>query len=141
MAVYNPETTIMNISGVDIDGFAEGSFIKVKRTKDLYSMKSGGHGDVIDVKNPDRSGTITISIISTFNTNDFLSGLLLADESAPNGTKRVPILIKDTNGKTLCTGSGRLKGWPELDRGVEEKAVEWVFNVGNLRMFIGGNDD
>ncbi len=139
MTVYNPESTIMNVAGVDIDGFAEGSFIKVKRTKDLYTMKSGGHGDIIDVKNPDRSGTITISIMSPFKTNDFLSSILLADEIAPNGTKRIPILIKDTNGTTLCSGSGRLKGWPEIDRGVEEKPIEWVFNMAYLKIFIGGN--
>nr|BFD33729.1 hypothetical protein GTC16762_33480 [Pigmentibacter ruber] len=141
MTLYNPESTIVNIGGVEVTGFADGSFIKVKRTKDLYTLKSGAHGDSIFVKNPDRTGTISVTIISTFKTNDKLSALLLADEIAPNGTKEIPIIVKDTNGLTLCTGLGRLKGWPELERSVEEKPIEWTFLVRNLRMFLGGTDD
>ncbi len=80
MTLYNPESTIVNIGGVEVTGFADGSFIKVKRTKDLFTMKSGAHGDSIFIKNPDRTGTISITIISTFKTNDKLSTLLLADE-------------------------------------------------------------
>ena len=137
--MYDPKSTALIIAGVIVEGFASGTFIKVKRNKETYSQKVGGHGDVVDVRSVDKSGTITITLLAQSNTNTALSTLLAADENAPYGTMAIPIILKDSNGSTICTASGRLKGWPEIDVSEEHPNREWVFLCRNLQMFIGGS--
>jgi hypothetical protein len=139
--LYNPESFILLIAGLEVDGFSDGSFIKIKRNKDLYTQKVGAKGDVVDIKSADRTGTLTMSIFSTAASNQTLSGLILADEKAKNGTKNIPILLRDTNGNTAATAFGRIKNWPEIDKGIEEKAYEWVFNLRDLTINIAGSED
>ena len=137
---YSPDSTVFIIAGVICQGYASGSFIKVKRNKETYSQKVGGHGDVVDVRSMDKTGTITITLLAASNTNDALSALLSADELAPYGTMNIPLMIKDNNGTTIVAGNGRIKGWPEVEVSDDEPHREWVFLVQNLQFFVGGHN-
>lgn len=138
--MYDPKSTIFIVAGVICEGFANGSFIKVKRNKEVYTQKVGGHGDVVDVRSVDKTGTITITLLAASNTNDALSALLSADELAPYGTMNIPLMVKDSNGSTIVAGNGRIKGWPEVEVSEDEPHREWVFLVQNLQYFIGGHN-
>ena len=139
MATYNPSSVALIIAGVIVEGYADGTFIKVKRNKDLYSQKVGAYGDVVKVRSADKSGTLSVTLLATSNTNDFLSALLLADEAASNGTTEVPLMLKDNNGNTIIAGNGHIKGWPEVDISVDVPNREWTLNMSCLQIFIGGN--
>ena len=136
---YDPRSVNLICGGVVVSGYADGSFIKVKRNKDLYTQKVG-RDDVIDVRSTDRTGTISVTLLAASNTNDVFSALLELDEASPYGTMSIPLLVKDANGSTLMTGTGRLKGWPEVEFSMEESHREWVFNVSNLKFFVGGHN-
>lgn len=138
--MYDPKSTTLIVAGVVVSGYADGSFIKVKRNKETFTQKVGAHGDVVDVRSTDKTGTITATILANSNTNDAFSALLAADELAPYGSMAVPLMIKDANGTTLIAGSGRIKKWPDIEFSVDEPSREWEFICSNLQFFVGGHN-
>jgi hypothetical protein len=139
MPIYDPKSVTFIVAGVVISGFDEDEFINAERNTDLYKQKVGRDG-VIEVRSTDRTGKITVKLLSSSFSNDFFSGLLALDEASPYGTMSVPLLIKDANGATAAAGVGRIKGWPKLGYGSNPTGREWVFNVQNLKIFIGGHN-
>lgn len=139
--IYNPECFILLIGGVEVDGFSDGAAIKIQRAVEVYKLKSGIKGDVVEIKNPNKTGTMKLSIFSTSPTNQAFSALLIADENVTNGTKRLPILLRHTNGPTAVTAMARISKWPELQVDADEKAIEWEFSLTDLRINIAGVKD
>lgn len=136
--IYNPECFILLIGGVEVDGFSDGTAIKIQRAVEVYKLKSGIKGDVVEVKNPNKTGTMKLSIFSTSPTNLAFSTLLHADEIVTNGTKRIPIILRHSDGLTAVTAMGRIVKWPELQVDADEKAIEWEFSLTDLRINIAG---
>lgn len=137
--MYDPKSTTLIVSGVIVSGYASGTFIKVKRNKEIFTQKVGAHGDVVDVRSADRTGQITITLLAQSNTNDAFSLLLQIDEKAPYGSKSLPLILKDMNGTTIIGGLGRIKGWPDLDFMEDEPTREWTFLVSDMQYFVGGH--
>lgn len=138
LSTYSSEDVQITVGGVTISGAADASFCTVARTSDTWSMKIGSGGEVARSKNPDRSGRITLRLLSTSDSNDYLSGLFLADDLSNSGI--VPVMIKDGNGTSLFTAPQAWVVKPaDADFDKEANEREWMLDCAELISFVGGN--
>lgn len=134
---YSPEKIDVIVNGFALSGFATDSIVTIERSEDAFELYSGADGEIGRSKNPNRSGTITIMLASTSESNETLSALAIADELSGIGT--FPILVKDNNGTTLAASG---EAWvqkiapSELARTINDR--EWIIQCARLDMFVGG---
>ena len=137
---YDPAGVTVSVGGYPIQGFADGTFINVERSADLFSKVVGADGFTSRSKSNDRSGTVTITLKQTSPSNDVLAGIQLLDEVSNQGV--VPVMVKDINGNTLVfSESGWIRKAPTIEEGRDLTDREWAFDCADLDMFAGGNDE
>jgi len=137
---YDPSQVIITVAGTPMSGFADGTFISAMRSEDAFTKSSGADGVTSRAKSSDRSGEITLTLAQTSPSNDVLSGIALADELTNTGV--VPIIIKDASGRTnLFSGNGWIRKTPESVFSKEIENREWIFDIADMDVFVGGNGD
>ncbi len=100
---YDPKQVSVIIGVAPLSGFADGDFVTVERNEDNWTLLVGADGESTRAKNANKSGKVTIRLMSESVSNDTLSDLQIADElggNAPFG-----ILIKDSLGRSLYTAA------------------------------------
>lgn len=136
---YSPKRVELIIGGVPLRGYADGTFISIERTSDAFTTNVGADGEVSRTHSADKTGKITITLQQTSDSNDFLSALVNADEISLLG--QVPVLLKDTNGRTLAESPF---AWVDKvansEFGNELSDREWVISCSELIVFVGGNN-
>jgi hypothetical protein len=137
---FDPAKVAVSFGGFPISGFAEGTFIRVERVADMFSMKTGSDGDTARVKSNNRAGTVTLTLMQTSLSNDALSGIAIADELSNTGV--VPIAIKDLSGATtFFSATGWIRKIPDWEPGGDDVVgIEWVIDAADIDIFIGGNN-
>ena len=134
---YDPKSVIITVGGVPMQGFADGTFVTVNRLNDSYSRHAGADGEVARAKSNDRRGEMTLTLAQTSLSNDILSGILVLDEKRNRGV--VPIAVKDLSGTTtFFSGTGWIRKPPDSPFGKEIDNREWVFDLAEVDVFIGG---
>lgn len=138
LATYDPGDVIFTFNGAVISGYAEDSFISVERTSDLYTMKTGGAGDVVRSRSRDRSATITFKLLQTSPANAILQAFADADQQ---GLGVGPVSVTDLlSTNSLCHGQlAWISKLPNAEYGKEAGEREWKIQCSNLEMAIGGN--
>ena len=135
---YDPAEVQLIVGGVPISGYADGTFISIERDEQAFNKVTGADGRTSRAKTNNRAGNITITLQQTSDSNDVLSGFMIADEATGDGV--VPVLVKDNSGRTLAATSA---AWVQQSPGQEySKDVEnreWVMDCSGIDMFIGGN--
>jgi hypothetical protein len=138
ITTYSPEKIDVIVNGVRIHGFAEGSLVSVESSSDTFTLVVGADGEPGRSHNPDKSGTITLTLKSDSDSNDYLSGLALADELSLVGT--FPVLVKDGNGTSLTTtDTAWVQKQPTAEHAREMNEREWVLQAARLIRFTGGS--
>lgn len=136
---YDPKAVVVNYGGVDLSGFADGSFIDIERSTDAYEKTTGADGRTDRVKLNDSSGMITITLQQTSDSNDYLSSVALLDENTSDAV--LPFMIKDFSGKSLyLSPSAWVKKIPNGGFDKQIGTREWQFDCTDLQMFHGGNN-
>ncbi len=142
LKVYNADEVVVVLGSVLIDsGLADGEFLRVEQDTDDTEDVVGTDGEVAVSRTNDRRATVTILVMQTSSGNDGLSTLSnLTREAAGMTGAILPLLIKDTNGRTLITGAN---AWVSRapDRSFDRTAQtnEWKIRVAQLARFDGGN--
>lgn len=137
---YDPNQVNLYISGILVTGFAEDTFIEVKRNEPIYKTKYGVRGDATRTRNANKSGTITFHLMQSAVANEKLSELVAADEIAAAGTIVFPVMIKDSSGTSLDSApEAWIIGYPDATYAREVKERTWVIECETLIRFIGGN--
>ena len=135
---YNPAEVSVIISGRIMDGFADGTFVSCGRNNDSWALTVGADGEGTRAKSNDRSGRLTLTLLQSSDSNEFLSELDLADELS--GTSTFPILVKDASGSSLYEAE---TAWivkpPDAPFSKTAENREWIIETDNLRMFAGKN--
>lgn len=137
---YEAKGLLINLGPIIIDGFADGEFISVSRTKPTFEIVEGSDGKVTRFKNHSVSATIQVSLMQTSATNDLFSALLRVDRGARNGAGILPFRLRDSNGRSIYAAP---EAWimtdPDVtfDRGPTTR--QWTIGCANLEMFTGGN--
>ena len=135
---YDPKLVIVTIGGVPMSGFADGTFVTVERDNDNFSKVSGADGITSRARSNDRGGALTLTLAQTSPMNDVLSGFAKADELSNAGI--VPVRIADLSGSTvLFAAFGWVKKPPAVEFSKEVSNREWVLDLADLDMRVGGN--
>jgi hypothetical protein len=135
---YDPGQVIVNFKGVDISGFAEGTFVNAQREKEAFTKAVGADGAVTRVRSRDRSGMVTVTLQAASPVNDVLSSIAISDEIFGDGVG--PLLVKDLLGNTLVDAeSAWIRKVPDIEFGDEASSREWAFDCAELTIKVGGN--
>lgn len=137
VVTYDPTQVIVTVNGSTLSGFVDGTFVAVERAVETFSKVVGAYGEVARVKSADRSGTMTLTLMQSSNSNLVLNALANQDEQSSTGV--VPIQVKDlsTNGAVFAA-EGWIKGKPKVEWGKEMSNREWVFELASVAITPGG---
>lgn len=113
--------------GLDLkEGVADGSFIKDQRTRQTWSQKDTGTGNVVQVRHPSKSGTLQITMDVESETHEQLCTLCELDDALKNAAS--PLLLTDNSkGKVFEYQKARPTGLPDEGRATEGGTVVWTF--------------
>lgn len=87
---FDPKKVIAVIGGIVVEGYAEGTFIEVTRNEDDHTYSGGSDGKGTFNINPNKSGTIKVTLQHNANSVNKLAALGLAGVT-------IPIVILDNN--------------------------------------------
>ncbi len=135
---YFIDQVIVSFGPIDINGYANDTFVEIEREEDGWTTYVGALGDVCRTQNLNRSGKITLTLMATAPVNDLLAAIAQEDEDF--GIDYHPMSVKDLSGNMRASGED---AWivkrPKIERGKESGTVQWVFMVAKLNLFEGGN--
>lgn len=134
---YSPDLVDVIYKGIQITGFAEGTFIDVERETDSFTKKVGSLGDVARTRSLNKSGKITITLMDTHPTNDLLALVIIADEQDGSGTGA--FTLKDRSGRSEVRASDV---WcmkiPKMTKAQATGNVVYVFEAASIFIKHGG---
>lgn len=136
---YDPKQVALIFGGKILHGFADGSFVKIKRDEPTFTKKVGVDGEACRAKSNNKGGTIEVTLLQSSPSNDDLSAFAAADELTNTGVQ--PFLMKDGSGSTVCAAA---TAWIQKPADVEDaKEVGnrvWTIETDEIDMFVGGNN-
>jgi len=127
---YSPGDTILTIDGNIITGFADGTFIVVEREVDAYAKVVGADGEVSRTKSANRSGSMTLTLKQSSNSNYTLGTLAAADEQSDASV--VDIQCEDNLGNITFAGEGWIRKQPNQELSSDETSREWAFDMARI---------
>lgn len=137
LKTIDPKNVILNVGGVPIGGYADGTFISFEMAEDAYSTSVGADGETVRVKSNNRMGALTLTLQQTSDSNTALSVIAELDQQANAGV--VPVLIKEIGGETIIvSGRGWVRKIPVAEYGKEVANREWVIDMADVKPFVGG---
>ncbi len=135
---YDPKQVIVIVDGSQMSGFAEGTFVKVGRHEDAWSLQIGADGEGTRSKSNNKSGTITFTLMQSSDSNVILSALAQLDELSNAGA--VAVMVKDNSGSSLYVAEQAwIKKVADSEFGKEAGHREWVLETNILICNVGGN--
>jgi hypothetical protein len=96
---FDPKQVVINFGPVIMTGYAEGTFVTIDRTGDLFTETKGADGGVDRVNNNNNMFNVEVTLKQTSTTNDELSAILATDLAANGGIYQ--LLIQDVAGTSL----------------------------------------
>lgn len=137
LQTYDPKKVIATFGGSEIIGFAEGTFITVERAEDSFSVQTGSDGETLRVRNRNRAGTITLTLMQSSPSNDILSAAWILDENAGKGV--APFGLAEKGGTTSVVAPNTWVQKPAtVEYGKEASSREWVLSSDKIDMVVGG---
>lgn len=135
---YDPKQVTVILGGKIGHGFADGTFITLKRNEDAWNLKVGTDGEGTRAKNNNKSGQLVMTLMQSSSYNDVLSAFAAADELSNTGA--IPLLFKDASGRTLASAlTAWVKKLPDSAFAKETESREWTIETDELNLFVGGN--
>lgn len=135
---YDPARILVIFRGHQVQGYADGTFVKAVRNEKSFKTSVGAGGDVIRIRSRNKTGLVTISLQATATSNDVLQAFLDADELDGSGVG--PLMIKDLNGNMLATATN---AWvtkvPDMERSDDKPGTEWEFECASLVLRNGSS--
>ena len=134
---YDPGRIVMVWNGIQIQGYGPDTFVKASRNEDNFTEQVGANGDVVHVRNRNRTGKVTFTLQDASPSNDPLSAAAIADELS--GLNYGALMIKDLNGTTLVqAANARIQKYADLEYAADAGTNDWVIMCAELEMFLGG---
>lgn len=136
---YDPRNVQIILGGIPLSGFADGTFISVSQDEDRYTKTVGADGETSRARSNNKTATATITLKQTSQSNDVLSGLVLADDASNGGV--VPLMIKENGtGATLVFAQAAwVQALPEVTYSKTVEDREWTIATSRCDIFVGGN--
>jgi len=138
---YSPNDIAIIVNGVPVSGYGDGDFVSAEYASDAAMLKEGADGSpAISYKRGARGGTITVTLLQTSMSNNYLSSLLFAQKSIGGASTTVPILVRNAQGgQTVSMVRAAIQKEPTVTFGPEVSTVEWTF-IGQLVSEFAGSE-
>lgn len=107
--VYDADRVLIGFAGQQISkgpgasGYADGEFCTIEPTDESFTVVKGTDGTITRSKTNQRGTKVTLKLMQSSKSNDFLSAMLLLDETQPNGAGIGTFVVQDLGGTTLFT--------------------------------------
>jgi hypothetical protein len=135
---YDPEDYSVIFNGIPIEGFAEDDCIDIEFDTEGFIDQVGADGRVVRYRSSDQRATVTFSLMATSPSNKLLSAMYNADIKAQSGMGVGPILIRDTRGVTIFSGTQAwIQKMPKSTLGQKLGNREWKIRVAKLEAVVG----
>jgi hypothetical protein len=136
---FDPNQYIVSFANIIVQGYVSDTFIEASRNEDAYTEVVGAQGDVIRVRNNNKTGIVTLTLQDVSPTNDAFSTRVAADELTPGGIAAAPLVIKNLNGTTLIfVENAWIRKIADMNVSTEPGPRVWVISCAELEMFVGG---
>jgi hypothetical protein len=136
VVTYDPKKFVIILGAHIATGFADGTFIQIERASDTFTKTVGAGGDVARAKSNDRSGRVTLTLMNTSPTNDFLSGQALADELDNSG--KFVFSATEIAGTTVIQGSEAWVVKPSaIQRSKNIDTTVWAIDIAQMNVVVG----
>lgn len=140
MNSYDGNEVSVSFAGRDLaSSRADGDFVTLTFTSELYGMKAGADGEVTRFKLNDRSGQCTLKFLSTSRAHRTLTALYLEAEASPNGGDIAPLMVRSrSTGLAYHAEKSWISKHPDISFGKEVGEVEWVISYDRLEPIVEG---
>lgn len=136
----DPDQHVIDIGGVRIQGYADGSYITIEQMSPAFNSVVGSDGEVARSKSNDRRVKVTIKLLQTSASNDYLSALHQGDLNAPNGAGVTSFLFQDLFGTSLVAADQCwIVQYSDQDEDRTPKSREWTIECASASRVVGGN--
>lgn len=138
---YSPEDVTISIAGLmNIEGYAEGSFVSITRDAPLFETVESADGRISRVKRPSKTHTVEITLMGTAESNELLTRLSLIDHNTL--VAKFPLMIKDNLGGTVFfSASAWVESLPVTQFSTTVTDRTWRLKCAQATLFVGGNED
>lgn len=141
---YSPEDVVM-IIGNDrfshtISGMADGTFISFERAVDRATLYTGADLSAARVLRRNKSGTVSLTLHQSAESNDILSTIAQLDEDSHDNTWLFHVTIKDLLGRSVFFAPQAFIGNdPATTYSTDLETRDWTITVVGVDRHFGGN--
>lgn len=143
MQTWDPTNHVLIVGAHTVTGYAPDTFITASRNEDSMSLEVGADGTPARIRNANKSGRFTITLMKSSPSNDYLATLHSLDEESGAGI--VPVLVKDNNNLAGTAVASANAAWivkpADYERGKELGTQQWILETGQLNISSGGISD
>ena len=142
---YSPEDVTMMISNDifgthTISGMADGTFISYERSVDRATLYVGSDLTSARVLRRNKSGTVSLTLHQSAESNDVLSMIALRDEEAHDNSYLFSVTIKDLSGRSVFFAPEAFIGNdPTTSYSTDLETRDWTITVTSVERHTGGN--
>lgn len=112
---------------------ADGDFVQLDFTSELFTMKAGSDGEVTRSKSNDRSGKCTLTFLNTSESHKVLTALYNEAEASPNGDDIAPLQVRSrSTGLAYHAERAWISKHPPISFGKEVGDVAWEISYERL---------
>jgi len=125
---YNPADTQLQVDGILMSGYGDGTFITVaKEDSELWSVHQGAHGEVSRTKKNKPYGTITFTLKRTSPSHATLNALKFS------GATFIASVKDASTGFFATAQQAWIMNDPDDEFAEEEAMIEWIIGCADLR--------
>lgn len=136
---YSADQVTILVGPHIVTALADGTFIQIEENGDGVTSVAGADGEVARSMSTDPRKKVTLTVLQTSDSNDYLSNLYHLDKTTKNAT--VPITIKDLRGTTMFAASTAwITKMANVEFGKDVGSREWTFETADGKLFVGGNE-
>lgn len=136
---YDPKKISLSLNGFTLSGFAEGTFISIKRKTASFESKVGSQGDVVRTRLADKRTDIEFELLQSSMSNVILSALVYADENPGSiaGTGPWPIDVFDAvSGSTYQAAQAWIVKPADAEFADKAGARKWAIECAELNAMV-----
>jgi hypothetical protein len=136
---YDPKAILMSLGAIPIDGFGDGTFVKITSDEAAFSLKVGADGEATRVRTNNNAATIEVTLMQGSLSNTLLSNLHQLDRSVPGGLGVAPFLLKDLlSAAQYVAEQAWVEKPPDAEFALEAGTRTWMIRTHNLVRVDGG---
>lgn len=138
MQTYDPTEVTLSFNAVTIDGFGDGTFIKVSRNEPGWSLKIGNSGTGARSRNPNKAGKLEITLLTSSSANALLTTIALTDELSAEGVGAMFINDRSTLAARCSAENMWIIQMPDFERAKEVGTITWILETDLLNIAHDG---